>query len=75
MVHCLAGAHRAGTTGCACLIFFGNMDVSTAISTAKKLRPIIDPIGQLPEFLRKLKAALDEIGFVYDPENNPYLNS
>jgi len=22
LVHCLAGAHRAGTTGCACLVHF-----------------------------------------------------
>jgi protein-tyrosine phosphatase len=75
LVHCLAGAHRAGTTGCACLIYFANMDVSNAIYTAKKLRPIIDPIGQLPEFLKKLKAALDSVGFVYDPEANPYLKA
>jgi hypothetical protein len=25
-VHCLAGAHRAGTTGCACLIYFAGTD-------------------------------------------------
>ena len=35
------------------------MNVSTAISSAKELRPIIDPIGQLPEFLRRLRSALD----------------
>ena len=86
LVHCLAGAHRAGivdrtydtrgphahqsdllfthpsiipsicctfllylsgTTGCACLIHFAGMDVDTAIRTAKRCRPIIDPIGQV----------------------------
>ena len=59
LVHCLAGAHRAGTTGCACLMHYANMDVPTAISTAKSLRPIIDPIGQLPEFLHRFKRAQD----------------
>lgn len=59
LVHCLAGAHRAGTTGCACLMYYANLDVPTAISTAKTLRPIIDPIGQLPEFLHRFKRAQD----------------
>jgi hypothetical protein len=35
------------------------MDVPTAIRMAKRCRPIIDPIGQLPEFLNRLKAAED----------------
>lgn len=30
------------------------MDVRTAISSAKKCRPIIDPIGALPQFLERL---------------------
>lgn len=59
LVHCLAGAHRAGTTGCACLMHYASMDVPTAIATAKTLRPIIDPIGQLPEFLHRFKRAQD----------------
>jgi hypothetical protein len=33
------------------------MDVNTAIMTAKQCRPIIDPMGQLPEFLKRLKRA------------------
>eukprot|EP01032_Pedospumella_encystans_P019823 gene19823-22532_t len=59
LIHCLAGAHRAGTTGVACLIHFAGMNVPTAIAVAKQLRPIIDPIGQLPEFLKRLKQAED----------------
>ena len=54
LVHCLAGAHRAGTTGCACLMHFGGLDVQQAISVAKRLRPIIDPIGTLPALLHNL---------------------
>lgn len=57
LVHCLAGAHRAGTTGCAILMRYADLDVRTAIATAKKLRPIIDPIGQLPQFLQRLEIA------------------
>lgn len=59
LVHCLAGAHRAGTTGVACLIHFAGLDVPAAIAAAKMLRPIIDPIGQLPQFLHRLKKAYD----------------
>ena len=33
------------------------MDMSTAIAVAKKLRPIIDPIGHLPELLDKYQTA------------------
>jgi hypothetical protein len=33
------------------------LDASTAIKAAKKLRPIIDPIGHLPEFLNRLYKA------------------
>lgn len=71
LVHCLAGAHRAGTTGCLCLMHYAgessadrpplahrpDMDVVTAIAAAKKLRPVIDPIGHLPEFLSRYQVA------------------
>lgn len=66
LVHCLAGAHRAGTTGQSlwqsifitrlplgiiCLMHFQGMDSSEAISVAKTKRPIIDPIGDFRELL------------------------
>jgi len=35
------------------------MDVPTSIVVAKRCRSIIDPIGQLPEFLKRLKRAYD----------------
>lgn len=59
LVHCLAGAHRAGTTGVACIIHFAKLNVDEAIAIAKRCRPIIDPIGQLPEFLYRLKRLED----------------
>ncbi len=62
MVHCLAGAHRAGTTGVACLIHFAKLPVMDAITIAKKCRPIIDPIGHLPEFLVRLQRAEEAKG-------------
>ena len=57
MVHCLAGAHRAGTTATSCLIYYEKMDVQTAISTAKSRRPIIDPICDFPMLLKRLHDA------------------
>lgn len=57
LVHCLAGAHRAGTTGVACLIHYAELEPTEAIRIAKRCRPIIDPIGQLPEFLNRLQRA------------------
>jgi len=39
--------------GVACLIHYAKMNVLPAIAAAKQLRPIIDPIGQLPEFLHR----------------------
>lgn len=57
LVHCLAGAHRAGTTGVACLIHYAKLPANEAIIIAKRCRPIIDPIGQLPEFLFRLQRA------------------
>lgn len=55
LVHCLAGAHRAGTTGCALLMELDGLDAATAVATAKSRRPIIEPIGMLPELLRRLQ--------------------
>jgi len=57
LVHCLAGAHRAGTTGCALLMHFADMDVYKAVHTAKQLRPIIEPIGTLGMFLQRFQKA------------------
>merc|ERR1712113_1318750 len=53
LVHCLAGAHRAGTTGIICLMHFEGIDSNTAISMAKNRRPIIEPIGDFRELLSR----------------------
>lgn len=54
-------------------MYFLDLDVKEAILLAKRLRPIIDPIGQLPEFLRRLRAALQAIDFHYDPKSSPLI--
>lgn len=55
LIHCYLGAHRAGTLATASLMYYENLDVATAISKAKILRPIINPRGKLKEFLYKFE--------------------
>jgi len=62
MVHCLAGAHRAGTTGCICLMYFAKLSRNEAVPIAKHLRPIIDPIGDFPELMAKLERGWQKRG-------------
>lgn len=57
LVHCLAGAHRAGTAGISCLMMFCSWDSKQAVAAAKRLRPAIDPIGGFPELLQLLERA------------------
>jgi protein-tyrosine phosphatase len=57
LVHCLAGAHRAGTTGCLLLMYYGGLSHTKAVATAKQLRPVIDPIGRFPQLLQRYDAA------------------
>lgn len=54
MVHCLAGAHRAGTTGILCLMRFAKLSPKDATFTAKQCRPIIDPICDFPLLLARV---------------------
>lgn len=53
LIHCLAGAHRAGTTGILCLMHFASLDAKKAVSTARSLRSIIEPIGDFRQLLEK----------------------
>lgn len=62
MVHCLAGAHRAGTSGISCAMYFMNLKALPAVDYVRKRRPIVDPIGSFPELLVKLEAALGTAG-------------
>lgn len=56
-VHCLAGAHRAGTAGVGLLMILCGWGVQDAIVAAKKLRPAIEPLGGFPELLACLQKA------------------
>ena len=52
LVHCLAGAHRAGTTATICLMHFGGMSAGQAEVSARSLRPVIQLIGDFPELIK-----------------------
>ena len=58
LIHCLAGAHRAGTTGVAFIMYSTGLEARVALPLARRLRGIIDPIGMLGDILTKYDAAL-----------------
>lgn len=58
MIHCLAGCHRAGTAGIACLMQLCNLDFKSATTAAKAARPSIDPMAHLSALLRKLEISM-----------------
>jgi len=57
LIHCLAGAHRAGTAGVASLMHLCDLDARTAVRIAQTARPAINPIGSFPELLGLLDRA------------------
>eukprot|EP00930_Biecheleria_cincta_P050498 TRINITY_DN3566_c1_g1_i1.p1 TRINITY_DN3566_c1_g1~~TRINITY_DN3566_c1_g1_i1.p1 ORF type:complete len:227 (-),score=37.28 TRINITY_DN3566_c1_g1_i1:197-814(-) len=57
LIHCLAGAHRAGTTGVAYSMHAADLDHQTAIVACKRCRSVVDPIGDLTTLLAQLHAA------------------
>mmetsp|Transcript_2345 Transcript_2345/g.3946 ORF Transcript_2345/g.3946 Transcript_2345/m.3946 type:complete len:210 (-) Transcript_2345:149-778(-) len=59
LVHCLAGAHRAGTCAVAYLMYKANLGVDEAIAVAKKCRPVIGPFATLLALLRYLELDLE----------------
>ena len=54
LIHCLAGAHRAGTTGVAFVMHAIGARHMEAMSIVKQLRPVVDPFGTLLKLLRLL---------------------
>ena len=58
LIHCLAGAHRAGSAGVACLMHMEGLDCASATRKAQQGRKIIDPIHHLYYLLTQLDAAL-----------------
>lgn len=61
LIHCLAGAHRAGTAAVACLMFFAGLKADEATKQAHAIRDCIDPsicdIG-FDKLLRKLQRSM-----------------
>lgn len=53
LIHCLAGAHRAGSAGVAYLMHAAGLDLSRALTAAKSIRPVVNPIGHLGELLKR----------------------
>ncbi|GMI16236.1 hypothetical protein TrLO_g2392 [Triparma laevis f. longispina] len=59
LIHCLAGAHRAGTAGVASLMYLVGMGAEEATIAAKALRPAINPIGSFPQLLGLLEDGMN----------------
>lgn len=53
-IHCLAGAHRAGTAGVACIMHLCQLDAASAILAVQAVRPCVEPLAHLKVLLRRL---------------------
>ena len=51
LIHCLAGAHRAGSAGVIAIMYLTGLDSSEALAAARLARPVIEPIGSLGQLL------------------------
>jgi hypothetical protein len=52
LIHCLAGAHRAGTTGTTFVMHAANLSLKEALAIVKHIRPVVQPIGTLGQLAR-----------------------
>jgi protein-tyrosine phosphatase len=57
LIHCTAGAHRAGATGVSWLMHVAEMTRLQATKAAQQRRFVVDPFGMLVEILEKFEAA------------------
>jgi hypothetical protein len=60
LIHCLAGAHRAGAVGTAWIMYCTRKSVSESLKIVKERRPIISPFGPLLEVLFFLENELQQ---------------
>jgi predicted protein tyrosine phosphatase len=58
LIHCLAGAHRAGSTAIAFLMYKHGLDAREATIAAKRCRACIDPLGGFTGLLVRLDVAM-----------------
>jgi len=68
LVHCLAGAHRAGTTGVAYLMHLENRRFPEALQLAQQRRGQINPIGTLLDLVKRYDNAVFRTGAAQDGE-------
>lgn len=61
LVHCHAGAHRAGTAGTAFVMYKTGMDCFTALRAVQARRPFVEPIGHFADLLERLSVALEGV--------------
>ena len=71
MVHCLAGAHRAGTTGVSYMMKEGRLRYAEAVKVTKQQRPAVDPISSLKDSLHKLEWAYEKLGHFNKSSEKP----
>ena len=58
LLHCVAGAHRAGTASCAIAMRFLNMSFDAALAHVNKARSFINIYGELHESMVQLDKEL-----------------
>ena len=69
MIHCLAGAHRAGCAAISWLMYKENKSFKEATLAAQSKRDAIDPIGSFPVLLSKLEKALSNKEMISNVES------
>lgn len=58
LIHCRAGAHRAGTVTCALVMYMGHLSMDEAVRSVKRSRSVVSISGTFCLVLRDLEAAL-----------------
>jgi len=61
LIHCMAGAHRAGMAAVIAVAFLKDKTVGEAMVEAKRARPAICLIGDLPLLLERTQKILPRI--------------
>lgn len=64
LIHCYAGAHRAGTVAVAFLMHTVRLRLSEALRVARHCRPIINPFARLLKLLSRYEQALEDAGLL-----------
>eukprot|EP00300_Choanocystis_sp_HF-7_P014009 c18538_g1_i1.p1 GENE.c18538_g1_i1~~c18538_g1_i1.p1 ORF type:complete len:187 (+),score=34.41 c18538_g1_i1:173-733(+) len=68
LIHCLAGAHRAGTASVAFIMLSSRVTYAVALRAAQRCRPIINPFGHLAIMLEQFQQHLISQGIELSSE-------